>query len=152
MVSSSNRTSKLLTWKSTISVRSIRINSSKEAFCNLFKSVVFPAFPQPTMMHLTWQTEIFPLLRNCLSLSSSISGLCCFPSTVAVSYPDSSFCFSSLWIVFDFCGSFLTSSLCFIGGSGSLSNDLFSSFFLYRSPCSMNIRYYSLMNYISLFL
>lgn len=130
MVSSSNRTSKLLTWKSTISVRSIRINSSKEAFCNLFKSVVFPAFPQPTMMHLTWQTEIFPLLRNCLSLSSSISGLCCFPSNMIN----------------------CTSSFCSIGGSGSLSNDLFSSFFLYRSPCSMNIRYYSLMNYISLFL
>lgn len=111
MVFSSNRTSKLLTWKSTISVRSIRINSSKEAFCNLFKSVVFPAFPQPTMMHLTWQTEIFPLLRNCLSLSSSISGLCCcFPSIVAVLYPDSSFCFSSLWIGFDFCVSFLTVS------------------------------------------
>lgn len=138
MVSSSNRTSKLLTWKSTISVRSIRINSSKEAFCNLFKSVVFPAFPQPTMMHLTWQTEIFPLLRNCLSLSSSISGLCCFPSIPFLTVSGNM--------------SNCTSSFCFIGGSGSLSNDLFSSFFLYRSPCSMNIRYYSLMNYISLFL
>lgn len=74
MVFFSASTSKLLAWTSIRSVLGISVfcSSLKETFCNLFKRVVFPAFPQPTMMHLTWRTVSCSPPRNFLNVFSLI--------------------------------------------------------------------------------
>lgn len=65
-------TSKMFTWTSTSSVTLIFFRSSKFAFCNLLKSVVFPAPLHPSIMHRPWRTVISPLLTKSLSFCRSI--------------------------------------------------------------------------------
>lgn len=81
IVFSFSNTSKMFAWTSTSSVVSIFFRSLNCTFCNLLRNVVFPAPPHPTIMHLTWRRVNSPLLRNFLSLFSSI---CIFVSPLNI--------------------------------------------------------------------
>lgn len=67
-----SNTLNMFTWTSTSSVILTFFRSLKFTFCNLLKSVVFPAPPHPSIMHLTWRTVIFPLLWKSVNFSRSI--------------------------------------------------------------------------------
>lgn len=69
IVFSFSSTSNWFTCTSTDSVFCKSFTSLNEAPSSLFKSVVFPAPPQPTIIQRAWRTTTFSFLRNFLSSS-----------------------------------------------------------------------------------
>lgn len=72
IVFSFSDTSKMFSWTSTSSVVLTFFRSLNFAFCNLLRSVVFPAPLHPTIMHLTCRIVNFSLLRKSVSRISSV--------------------------------------------------------------------------------